>query len=229
MTKSLTAIIALGLCLVANDCIAQASARSNARMVQLQERVDELYERGKYERAYLIYRDELAMAGDKYAQYMVGYMNLQGKGVKPDPIAASAWYRLAAERGTEEFVMVRDKLLSKFDDVDVRQSDARYLELRKKYSDVALLLRLIKRNYEQLGDSTGSRLGASGSAMTVVDTRTGRPMSGDEYYGQIRKQLEARLKKLGELMGVEDFEVDPDKVHVNTLETQVSEFLEQLP
>ena len=52
-------------------------------MVQLQDRVDELYERGKYDRAYLIYRDELALAGDKYAQYMVGFMYLTGKGVEP--------------------------------------------------------------------------------------------------------------------------------------------------
>jgi hypothetical protein len=198
-------------------------------MVQLQDRVDELYERGKYDRAYLIYRDELALAGDKYAQYMVGFMTLQGKGVAADPVTASAWYRMAAERGTKEFVMVRDRLMAKFDDVEVSQSDRVYRELRMKYSDLALLLRLVKRNFEQLADSTGSRLGASGSAMTVVDTRTGRPMAGDEYYGQIQKQLETRLNKLAELTGIEDFETDPGKVNIHELEAQVEAVIESMP
>jgi len=198
-------------------------------MVQLQDRVDELYERGKYDRAYLIYRNELALAGDKYAQYMVGYMILQGKGVASDPITASAWYRLAAERGTEEFVMVRDRLMANFDAVEISQSDQAYRQLHMRYSDLALLLRLVKSNYEQLGDSTGSRLGVSGSAMTVVDTRAGGPVSRNDYYGQIRKQLEANLKKLAALTDIEDFETDPEKVNIHELEAQVEAILEKLP
>ena len=109
----LTTLICLCLSVPAATAVAQASdARSNAGLLQLHARVDELYERGEFERAYLIYRDELASIGDKYAQYMVGFMHLTGKGVDEDPVAASAWYRLAAERGTPEFVAVRDFLLT---------------------------------------------------------------------------------------------------------------------
>ena len=110
--RTLTAILAVALTVQAADVRAQdINERGNARMVQLQERVDELYERGKYERAYVIYRDELAAVGDKYAQYMVGYMTLQGKGVAPDPAVAPtapsapapwsfAWRPIAARRNS---------------------------------------------------------------------------------------------------------------------------------
>ena len=36
-----------------------------------------------------IYREELAPLGDKYAQYMIGYMHEHGKGVDKDPAVAS--------------------------------------------------------------------------------------------------------------------------------------------
>ncbi len=54
----------------------------------MQRKVDQLFERGDYERAYFIYRNELAPAGDKYAQYMVGFMHLTGMGIDEDPVAA---------------------------------------------------------------------------------------------------------------------------------------------
>ena len=41
------------------------------RTLRMQERVEELYAAGDFERALLIYRKDLAPLGDKYAQYMV--------------------------------------------------------------------------------------------------------------------------------------------------------------
>ena len=49
--------------------------------LRVQERVEELYVSGAYERAHFIYRNELAPRGDKYAQYMIGYMHFTGAGV----------------------------------------------------------------------------------------------------------------------------------------------------
>ena len=43
--------------------------------LRTQERVEQLYISKSYERAYFIYRKELAPRGDKYAQYMIGYMH----------------------------------------------------------------------------------------------------------------------------------------------------------
>jgi len=65
-----------------------------SRTLALQNKVDRLYDRGEFKRAYFIYRNELVPLGDKYAQYMVGYMLLTGTGVDEDPVSASAWYRL---------------------------------------------------------------------------------------------------------------------------------------
>ena len=70
----------------------------------------DLVDSAKFDRAFCIYRNELVPLGDKYAQYMVGYMLLTGLGVGEDHSAAYAWYRLAAERDTPEFVAVRNRL-----------------------------------------------------------------------------------------------------------------------
>ena len=59
--------------------------------MRLGERVEELFDEKEYERAFFIYRNELAPIGDKYAQYMVGFMYETGTWVDEDPIRASAW------------------------------------------------------------------------------------------------------------------------------------------
>lgn len=225
MTRLLIAVLAAALLVQATTALGQDSDdRSNARMVQLQERVDELYERGRYERAYVIYRDELAAVGDKYAQYMVGYMTLQGKGVTSDPALASAWYRLAADRGTPEFVYVRDLLLKDLDAAQMARSDSAYRELRRRYSDVAILLRLIERDYARLAQATGSRLAPGGGSLSIVDTRSSA--AGEDYYVQVRKQLEMHLTKLAKLTAIDGFETDPDKTNADEVREHLAEYLD---
>ena len=70
----------------------------NKRTLSTQERVEKMYEAGEYNRALLIYEKDLAPLGDKYAQYMVGYMHLNAKGIPQDKVTALAWYRSAASR-----------------------------------------------------------------------------------------------------------------------------------
>ncbi len=108
----------------------------NAKTLRVQEQAEKVYERTQYERAFFIYRNELAPIGDKYGQYMVGYMCLAGKGVPEDRVAASAWYRLAAERGTNEFVRARDGLVKALDAEQKARSDRLFIELRKEYGDL---------------------------------------------------------------------------------------------
>ncbi len=143
----------------------------DSRTLTVQRKVDELFERGDYERAYFIYRNELAPAGDKYAQYMIGYMHLMGMGAAEDPGAAFAWYRLAAERGTAEFAAVRDQLGRDLDASQRRRADALYPELRREYSDLVVLLAAIKRDLRELKAKSGSRLAGRTNPMTVVDSR----------------------------------------------------------
>ena len=229
MTKALTILIAFCLSFQAAIVSAQtADSRSNARMLQLQTRVDELYERGEFERAFLIYRDELASIGDKYAQYMVGYMTLSGKGVQQDPIKASAWYRISAERGTEEFELVRDELLQDFDASEMQRADQAYRSLCRRFCDVAVLLSLVRKDLEEIAKATGSRVGSGGIPMTIIDRRTGLVMSGDEYYRRVRQELEVRLGLIARLTGTK-LGTNPDDVNILEVERAVEDYLRELP
>ena len=140
----------------------------DAKTVRVQNQAEEVYSRTEYKRAFSIYMNELAPIGDKYGQYMVGFMYLTGKGVEEDRIAASAWYRLAAERGTKEFVQVRDQVLRALSDEERAESDRQFIELRKQYGDLVLLTKAIRKDYEELGKFTGSRLSPGGSPVMVV-------------------------------------------------------------
>jgi TPR repeat protein len=195
----------------------------DSRTMATQDKVDALFDIGDFERAFFLYRNELAPIGDKYAQYMVGYMYLTGMGVGEDRIAASAWYRLSAERGTAEFVAVRDQLMRNMEEDEVRLSDAQYIQLRFKYCDLAVLLSSVKRNLKEVETKTGSRIQSDRNAMTVIDGGGGRVRSGAEYYGLIHSQLEDRLKLMQEIGDFQDMDTDPEKVNLRELERNVKE------
>lgn len=199
----------------------------DSRTLKVQRKVDELFERGEFERAYFIYSNELAPIGDKYAQYMVGFMHLTGMGVEEDPVAASAWYRLAAERGTPQFVAVRDMLMSDMTAEQRQQSDQRFIELRREYSDLVILLSLIKRGVRNAQTATGTRLKPAGSPMTVIDSRSpNQSQSSTVYYRRIQSDLHDKLVLLAELGNFPDLETDPDRVDIDEIERRVNERLE---
>jgi hypothetical protein len=191
----------------------------------IQDKVDALFDAGDFERAFFIYRNELAPFGDKYAQYMVGYMYLTGMGVAEDSILASAWYRLAAERHTPEFVAVRDQLLRNMSDDEMRRSDSEYMQLRVEYCDLAVLLSSVKRNLSEVEAKTGSRIQGESNALTVVDPRSGRTLSGADYYRSVRSEMEVRLKLMKEIGGFEDMKTDPEQVNLRKLEHDVNEHI----
>jgi hypothetical protein len=185
----------------------------NTRTMAVQDKVDKIFDAGNFKRAFFIFKNELALLGDKYAQYMVGYMYQTSMGIEEDRITASAWYRLAAERGTPEFIAVRNQALRKLDDAEIRYSNARYKELRLAYCDLAVLLSSMKRDHKELEGRTGSRIQSSSSAMTVIETDRGTIRSGSDYYGKIRRQLEFRVKLLVELGDFEDINTDVDDIN----------------
>ena len=198
---------------------------SDARTLKVQRKVDQLFERGEYDRAYFIYRNQLAPLGDKYAQYMVGFMHLTGKGVAEDAVAASAWYRLAAERHTPQFVAVRDMLLEDMSPEQRQQSDQLFLEIRRNYSDLIILLNSIKRNVRDTRPMTGSRLRTS-SPMTVIDAKSpNQAQSSAIFYGRIESELEANLVMLAEIGEFSDFETDPSRFDIDEVERRVNERL----
>ena len=205
------------------------SGYPDARTLTVQRKVEDLFQRGEFDRAYFIYRNELAPTGDKYAQYMVGYMQLTGMGTDEDPVAAYAWYRLAAERGTPEFVGVRDQLMHDLQAEDRRRSDAYYRQLRREFSDLVILLASIKRDLRELGSATGSHIMAESATVSVVDTRTRRQgRSSADYYGGVRRQLEESLKTFAKLGDFPGLDTNPDRVDVDELERLVNERLESI-
>ena len=120
------------------------------RIAAIQQKADSLFEHGKYDRAFFIYESELAPIGDKYAQYMVGYMYLAGKGVETDIPRAVAWYRLAAERGDKTFVQEFDTLLAALSAEQRYQARQHFLALRPRLGDSALVMRLVEDDLVEL-------------------------------------------------------------------------------
>jgi hypothetical protein len=231
--KRLSVFVAVAFCLTAAGAFAAGTgpfpgSAVDSRTMRIQKRVEELFEQGDYQRAHFIYRNELAPIGDKYAQYMVGYMYLTGTGVDEDPTLASAWYRLAAERSYKEFINERDEILRAFSEVDLIRSDNLYLQLRRQYSDVVLLLPLIEADIDSMKTRTGSRLSGGGGSVMIVDARSGSSISGDQFFGQIRRRTTARLKFMAQQLGRPDLNTDPDDVNVNELKLMVREFTDTI-
>lgn len=201
----------------------------DSRVLRIQQKVEALFVADEFERALFIYINELAPIGDKYAQYMVGFMNETGLGTPKDPVGASAWYRLSAERGTPEFVQIRDKMMGALDEAERAESDAMYANLRRTYGDLAVLLTSIKRDKEQISAVTGTRLGgSSGAPVTIIDPHTGSTRVRTDYHRDVEKRMHERIAMLVELGGFDELGDDPTRVNVRELERLVNAKLETI-
>jgi hypothetical protein len=159
------------------------------RVLAAQQKVDELFEKGDYERAYFIYREELAPLGDKYAQYMLGYMNIVGKGVTRDYIAGSAWYRLAAERGDASFSQARDEVWEQFNEELRSQSDIKYAELHLYYSDAMIIAAYVEKDLELINRHSQS----STLSDDLVDSKNQFDADRARIVEEARLRIQSRL------------------------------------
>jgi len=195
------------------------------RTRHMQERVEELYTAGNLERALLIYEKDLAPLGDKYAQYMVGYMHLNAEGVPLDAIEALSWFRLAAERREPLLVEVRDTLASRLSAEEIRASDMRFLELWKLIGDRQLIMELIQRDMDTLQSRTGTRItGSEISGPAIVFKPSGEQL-GPNFYGQVRNRLLARLNYLDAKVDIVDPVLAEEFSRARILETDIKEEL----
>jgi hypothetical protein len=230
----LVVLIALGQ---VPDAAAQESAGNlgvelDSETLGVQAKAEELFQREHYRRAHVIYLNDLAPIGDKYAQYMLGFMSLSGFGVEQDHVLASAWYRLAAERGEPaEFVAIRDELLEQLDEVDRRRSDALYLRLRGEYSDIAIRMREARKIFEDLEQvTTGSRLGGSPlTAVTIVDPRAGSAVPGDVRIQRAQSRMQSHLDYVTSQLGIDSIEAEAvTRSTLADLDARVQDYLAQL-
>ncbi len=200
---------------------------TDRRTLRTQERVAELYVQGTFDRAYFIYRNELAPRGDKYAQYMIGYMHLTGTGVPEDAAVALAWYRLAAERGEPSISVARDELEETLSSMQVAASDDLFAELKSELSDRVLIFDLVQKDLDILRDSAGSGKPRGGGHMPVIDRRYGM-ISGAQYYQLIKTRLSARLKYLKGQVEVIDVERSPETKELAEIETEILQLIAEI-
>ncbi len=202
----------------------------DAGTLHIQEKVESLYARGDYRRAHFIYKSELARVGDKYAQYMAGYMYLTGTGVPADQARAAAWYRLAAERGKPEYVAVRDELLTSLGDEDRARALVYYGELRREYSDVAVALRSVLESAAKLRTSEEGPVTEQSLPLFVVDSGAGTTTLRRESSTrrQLRHRYEASLQYLVQHLGSTELQgTAPDALDDAALRRQVEAYLNE--
>jgi len=225
-------MLAVTACLFASLAAAQSTSSFHVMAVdpntlRVQSQAEEVYERTDYKRAFFIYRNELVPIGDKYGQYMVGFMYLTGKGIAEDRVTASAWYRLAAERGTKEYVRVAEQVVATLDSAQLAESDRIFIELRKEFSDLVLIRNAIRKDMELLRTGTGSRLSKTMSPMTVIEmSGPGRSRSGADYYDQIERRIEARLEYIASRVDIDIIDLDTAKLDLETIDQHLAAYLE---
>ena len=203
----------------------------DSKTLSVQAQAEELFEREHYRRAYVIYLNDLAPIGDKYAHYMLGFMTLSGLGTEQDHVLASAWYRIAAERGEPaEFVEIRNELMDQLDDVEKARSDEFYIRLRREYSDIAISMREAREAFNDVSQvTTGSRLGGPSSAVTIVEPRGGNSQSGDALIYRTQRRMQDYLDYITATLGVD--RVDAETVtagQLGDLEEQVQAHIRRL-
>lgn len=178
---------------------------------------DRAYDRGDYARAYRILSKSLSWRGDKYSQYLLGVMHLNGQGVRRDPARGIAWLRLATERKNVRLLAAYEQALKGVNDAQRARADVIYEELKDEYGDRRVLARLIRKDIRTLNSSTGSRVGATDFLPLTIVTLDGRRIPGSEFYGSIRQRVDTRLGYLNGVVELGEFELieDPDEPDSN--------------
>lgn len=219
----IAAVLAASFCVAAEVQTYKAfpGEAMNRRTLDTQQRVERLYAAGNYERSLFIYEHELAPLGDKYAQYMVGFMNLNGHGTPPSKIRALAWYRIAAERGEPVLLIARDELSTAMTPDEVTTSNSIFLELWQSIGDTKLIMNLIRRDLNILSSRTGSRIAQSVSSSPALIYRPTGQLVPPNYYRDVRVQLEARLNYLETRVEVLDVNAGLQDEALQLLEEQV--------
>lgn len=208
------------LCLASAGSIAQTQLSfpgepPNKRVLRAQEQAELAYRGGDYDRALWIYRKELAPVGDKYAQYMVGYMYLAGEGVPKSEVDAAAWFLLAAERGHEEIVEVSKNMQRQLSLEQRQRAQQIALDLKNEMGDRRLVTRLIRRDLARLRSQTGSRTGACSQPVRVYAPSGAASTSLERYCQVLQQRIDERSRYLGAYVEYGELELEPDEMPEN--------------
>lgn len=164
-------------------------------IIRAAKKAESAYKKRDFDEAMWYYRTRLAPAGDKFAQYMIGYMHAAGEGVPKDPVSAAAWFLVAAERGHESLVEVSQNTMRALSATQRRAAREKADELRAEVGDRAILERLVYLDETSLREQTGSRSGACAQSARVemtIDGRAGQSVSMQRFCEVLNGRIEAR-------------------------------------
>lgn len=146
---------------------------------------DEAYETRRFKEAFDMYQATLARHGDAYGQYMTGIMMRAGQGTDRDIPTGTAWMLLAAEQGNSQILEAANLAAAELRPGDERRANKILRDLRRQYSNCALLDELV----DELKDS----LKAGGRGAPVKSERI-TAVYGDVGSEVASEELTKRLK-----------------------------------
>lgn len=188
------------------------------RQLALTRKAEAAFESGDYEDALWYYSKELAPIGDKYAQYMVGYMTERGLGTAADTQKAAGWYMLAAERGHDPLIEHSQTFLADLSPSQREGAREAAESLRNEYGDRSLIERLIRRDIDRLRETTGSRIRGKDNCTTRSlrvylpgNNGAGRSMDGSRYCKMLNDRIDSRIAYLAGYVTYGDLGLLPDE------------------
>ena len=152
------------------------------------------YQEGRYTSAYIEFKSS-ADAGNASAQYMLGRLYHEGRGVDRDLVQAIAWYDLAAANGSAEAASARNQLAPQLSSYQLQTAASLTAQWRGNTAApqpatsptpaayVAYSVRNVQLALNQLGYNAGAADGAMGpktrAAIRAYQIDSGLPASGE--------------------------------------------------
>lgn len=169
---------------------------------------------GDYTRAFQEFRQS-ADAGNSLAQYMMGRLYAEGRGVGEDMSAAYMWFDLSASNGNSHAIAARDAIAAEMDADEIEEAQQMAADWRGNRPAVAVTqtapaatpasapysLRNVQVALNQLGYPVGTPDGVIGpksrGAIRAFQTDSGLPASGEPslaLYDKLQEAIANRTK-----------------------------------
>lgn len=144
----------------------------------------EEHRQGKHEDAFHFFQ-RASYYGDKPSQGMVAEMLWNGTGVAANRPQAYAWMDLAAERGYQGFLLLREHYWSALDEAERAEAIAQGRAIYADYGDATTNPRLARLLRQERRRLTGSRTGFAGTLKIAVPGPAGfEEIDGSKFYDE---------------------------------------------
>ncbi len=144
----------------------------------------ERYKSGKFDEAMRFFQ-RASFYADKPSQAMVAEMLWSGHGVPTDRATAYAWMDLAAERGYEGFLELRERYWNALNVAERETAITAGQEIFAHYGDEAAMPRIATVLRRERRNITGSRTGFTGNLKIIVPGPVGdQQIDGSKFYDE---------------------------------------------